>query len=104
MRLALDGGASAEDQFNRQFVAAQLNLLAAPGQDAEALRSKLSCYGVNFAPVTLTQGATITPNVTLGTLMELARSTARGGSSSDLMALANLFAQFNGNCGRFGGK
>jgi len=93
MRLALDGGASAEDQFNRQFVAAQLSLLAAPGQDQPALGSKLSCYGINFAPVALSQGATITPNTTLGILRDLARSAASSSSGADLTALANLFAQ-----------
>jgi len=102
IRLALDGGTSAEDQFNRQFVAAQLNLLAAPELDQAALRSKLSCYGINFAPVALSQGTAITPNTTLGTLMDLARSTARSSSGADLTALGNLFAQFNGNCKRFG--
>ncbi|MGH9838280.1 MAG: glycosyl hydrolase [Blastocatellia bacterium] len=104
MRLALDSGSSAQDQFNRQFVAAQLSLLAAPGPDQGALGSKLGCYGINFAPVTLGNGATLTPNATLGTLMEYARSAARRGSAGDLTALANLLAQLNAHCRRRNNK
>ena len=100
IRLALDGGASAQNQFNRQFVAAQLSLLVATGPDVAALKSKLGCYGIHFAPLTLSEGTTITPNSSLGMLMEKARQTARSGSVEDLTLLANLFAQLNGNCRR----
>jgi len=98
MRLALDGGASAQDRFNAQFAAMQLSLLAAPGPDTGALGSKLGCYGINFAPVTLGSGATITPNATLGTLMDYARSAARRGGTEDLAALTVLLAQINSHC------
>ncbi len=81
MRLALDVGASAQNQFNRQFVAAQLSLLVATGPDVAALRSKLGCYGIHFAPVTLSQGTTITPNSSFGMLMETARQAARAVAS-----------------------
>lgn len=100
MRSALDGGNSAQDRFNAQFVALQLSLLAAPGSDQGALQSKLSCYGVSFSPVTLGSGATLTPNATLGTLLDLARNAARNSAGADLSALANLLAQLNGQCRR----
>lgn len=100
MRLALDGGRSAQDQFNRQFVATQLSLLAAPGPDLGALNSTLSCYGAIFNPVTLSNGAVITPNATLGTLLGYARQAARRGSVEELTALATLLAHINGQCQR----
>jgi hypothetical protein len=100
MRRALGGGASAQDQFNRQYVAAQLSLLSAPGPDLGALGSRLSCYGLNFAPVVLGSGATITPNVTLGVLMEYARGAALRGVPGDQAALTELLTQVNAQCRR----
>jgi hypothetical protein len=100
MTLALDGGASARDQFNRRFVAAQLSLLASPGPDLDALGSKLGCYGIDFEPATLAWGATITPNTTLGVLMDNARRAARHGSAGDMTAIANLMTQLDAYCRR----
>jgi hypothetical protein len=100
MRLALNNGPSPQDRFNRQFVALQLSLLAAPGSDQGALGSRLSCYGVSFAPVSLSGGATITPNSTLGALLEAARAAARRNDAGDLVALASALAQINGRCER----
>lgn len=98
MRLALDGGASAQDKFNREYVAAQLSLLVAPGSDQAALASKLSCYGLSFQPVVLGSGATLTPNATLGVLLDYARSAARNGNARDLQALTSLLALLNTRC------
>ena len=94
MRLALADGASAHHQFNREFVAAQLSLLASPGPDVGALRGRLACYGINIATVPLE------PDATLGKLIEYARQTARSGGTEDLKALANILAQLNGTCRR----
>lgn len=88
MRLALNSGNSAQDKFNREFVAVQLSLLAAPGPDVRVLRTKLSCYGIAGS------------GATLGMLMEQARSAARNGSAGDLTALANLMEQLNRHCRR----
>ena len=39
MRLLLGGGATRQDQLNRQFIATQLNLLAQPGNNRSSLQS-----------------------------------------------------------------
>lgn len=98
MRLALDGGLSAQDRFNEQFVTLQLSLLASPGPDTGALGSRLSCYGIDSAPVVLGNGAAITPNATLGTLLGYAGTAARRGSAEDLEAITVALTRINGRC------
>jgi hypothetical protein len=97
MRLALDGGSSVQDLFNQQYVAAQLSLLSAPGQDQAALQSPLSCYRLDFAPVRMRDGATLSPSSSLGELLSQARNAARSGDVADLLSLAPILGQLNGN-------
>lgn len=104
MRLALRGGGDPRQQFNRHHVAAQLSLLGAGGPDQGALRSPLSCYGLKFAPVRLSNGVALRPSTTLGELMEQARGAARAGRTADFEDLADFLDLLNsddslGGCG-----
>ncbi|MEP7272110.1 MAG: hypothetical protein ABI882_11445 [Acidobacteriota bacterium] len=104
MKLALDKGNTPNDRFNRQFVAAQLSLLAAPGAAQGTLQSRLECYGLNFAPLLLDSGVTLTPKATLDSVMNEARRVARTGSSHDISLLTSILDIINddglhGRCG-----
>jgi len=97
MRLVLGGGISAQARFNQQFVATQLSLLSRPGTDSAALQSLLSCYGLDFAPVRLSNGSTLGPSSSFGELLSQARNSAHVGDTGDLLALAAILGQLNGN-------
>ena len=97
MRLLLQGGTAAQQQFNRQFIAAQLSLLSLPDPGRAALRSNLSCYQVHLQPTQLGTGETLSPAMTLGELFDQARRTARSGGAADQRMLANLLERLNGN-------
>jgi hypothetical protein len=104
MKLALDGGSSPHDQFNQQYVAAQVSLLASPGSQQAALTSPLSCHKISFATVQLSNGASISTNSTLGELFEQSKNAARTGVAADLTALAGILDLLNsddktGRCG-----
>ncbi|HQR35487.1 MAG TPA: HYR domain-containing protein, partial [Blastocatellia bacterium] len=87
--------------FNQEFVAAQLNLVSAGGSGSptvyNALWSLLSCYKINFTPVTLSNNFTLTPNSTLNDLFEQAISAVRENRTADMGALATIFDLLNGN-------
>lgn len=94
-------------QFNQHYVAAQLTqaqagLLTAVG----ARNSQLSCYPVNFTPVQLSTGVTLTPEMTLGEfftqcdLVGLAPYSAA--RDADMLALVQVLAQLN-TCGAAAG-
>lgn len=101
IRLALAGGASPLQRLNREFLAAQLSLELAGGHSSPsvftALWSLLSCSGLSFAPATLSNGFTLTPNSMLNDLFEQTRLAIRDNRAADMLVLANLFAQINGN-------
>ena len=97
MKLALDGGSSAQDRFNQQFVAAQLTLLATPGSDQAAFGGQLICYRLSFTPVRLSNGVILSPGSTLGELIDQAQRAARQGSAADLGALAQILDLLNSN-------
>lgn len=96
-------------QLNQEFVAAQLSVNAAGGAGSPvttyAMGSVLSCYGLTFAPVTLSNGATIEPGAMLNALFEQAHTAIRENRTADMAALAQLLDRLNGNdplgrCGR----
>jgi hypothetical protein len=97
MRTLLQGGAAAQQKFNQQFVAAQLNLLALPGGGQAALRSNLLCYKLNFQPAQLGTGFTLNPSMTLGDLFDQARTAAKAGRAADMRMIANLLQLLNGD-------
>jgi hypothetical protein len=97
MRTLLQGGSAAQQKFNQQFVAAQLNLLALPGGGQTALRSNLLCYKLNFQPTQLATGAILNPSMTLGELFDQARIAAKAGRAADMRMIANLLQLLNGD-------
>lgn len=97
----LYGPLSPQERFNREWVAAQLNLLLAGGGGSPTYYNtqwtNLSCYGFSFAPVTLSNGVTLSPNSMIKDLYMQAFLAAQQNRQLDFAALANLFALFNGN-------
>jgi hypothetical protein len=60
---------------------------------------------VGFQPTQLGTGETLSPAMTLGELLEVARRAARAGEAADQRVLGNLFERLNGDdplgrCGR----
>jgi uncharacterized repeat protein (TIGR01451 family) len=87
--------------FNREYVAVQLNVLAASGLGAAnvatALASQLSCYGLQFNTVTLTTGPTLSTSSPLSDLIFNANNVVKGiGSDGDICIITRLFIALNG--------
>jgi hypothetical protein len=97
----LYGPLSPQERFNREWVAAQLNeLWAACGGSPNyynAQWTNLSCYGFNFAPVTLSNGFVLSPNSMVKDLFQQSFLAAVQNRFVDFQALANVLALFNGN-------
>lgn len=83
--------------LNQQFVAAQLSLAVAGGLGSgttfSALNGQLSCYGLPTAPVTLSTGATINSNSTLGDLFAETRDAITDNRVADFTPLATILGQ-----------
>jgi hypothetical protein len=96
----LYGGSSPSKLLNREFVAAQLSLASAGGSGSpvpfSALNSQLNSYGVSFASVTLSNGATLSTDSTLGDLFEETLDAIRDNRPLDFGPLAQIWAQLNG--------
>jgi hypothetical protein len=88
-------------QLNKEYVALQLNLLLAGGPASphvqEGLASALACYGLDFQPVTLSNGVVLNPATSLATLIEQTRSAIEGHKTENMSTLAQLLALLNGN-------
>ncbi|MFN8003672.1 MAG: VCBS repeat-containing protein [Acidobacteriota bacterium] len=97
MRILLQGGNGAQQKFNQQFVATQLNLISQPGANPSALNSNLVCYGINFQPVQLKSKATLNPGMTLGQLFEQARIAASTNNLIDMRQISAVLQLLNGN-------
>ena len=95
------GPLTAQEWFNQEFVTAQLNLLAASnGGSASSINmlwSNLSCYGLSFPPLTLSNGAVLSPSAMMKDLFMQAQQAAGRGNAADFNALANLFNSLNGD-------
>jgi hypothetical protein len=87
--------------LNREFVAAQLNLLLAGGEAShhvqEALRSPLSCYGLEFEPFQLSNGFIVNTTTRLSDVFAQTRQLIPQNRPEDMQALARVFDQLNGN-------
>lgn len=87
--------------LNREFVAAQLNLLNAGGEAShhvqEALKSPLTCYGLEFEPFQLSNGFIVNTATRLGDVFAQTRQLIALNRPEDMQALARLFDQLNGN-------
>ena len=98
--LALKGGPLPLQQLNREFVAAQLNLdVGSGGVTTNYLWANLSCYAVfsNVTPVQLSNGVTITGGSMLKDLWMQARAAILENRTADMVKLAGIFRQLNGN-------
>ena len=96
----LYGGYNPIKFFNQQFVAAQLSLALAGGDGSptafSALKGQLSCYGPTLntvTPVTLSNGAMLTNQSTLGDLFAEARDAIVDKRTADFEALGKIFQQ-----------
>ncbi|MGH9769945.1 MAG: IPT/TIG domain-containing protein [Blastocatellia bacterium] len=101
VRRALQGGASPLQFLNQQYVALQLSILVFDGPFGSAgapgvRNSSLRCYGLNFTPVQLGTGFTISRNTTIGELLGQARSTILNNRTDDMSKLAMVLGLLNG--------
>ena len=101
MAMALAGGYTPTQQFNQEFVAAQLNALLAGGDGSAklfyAMEGKLSCYNLKFDEITLSSGVTLSPDSQLKDLYQQARLCIAANSIADQIELTKIFDQINGN-------
>jgi hypothetical protein len=98
VRRALEGGASPLQTLNQQYVATQLNILVASGPfGSSGLNSALRCFGVNFTPVQLSNGFTISRSTTLGEMMAQSRSAITSNRTGDMVSIAAILALLNGS-------
>jgi len=89
-------------RFGQQYVTAQINLIngsAGRGLETNVLWTNLSCYGLTFAPVTLSNGVALSPDSMLKDLFMQATfmTTNSARTNADLNALSGIFALLNGN-------
>jgi len=102
IRLALQGGAGPLQKLNQQFVATQLSLANAGGTASPVVFntfwSRLSCSGIDFQPVTLSNGVTLSPDSLLDTLVTQATLAIKQNRTVDMVAIANILALLNQRC------
>lgn len=97
VRRALEGGTGSLQQLNQQYVATQLTIVGAGGSSVGILASMLRCYGIKFAPVTLSNGVTITRSSTVNEVLSQTRLAITGNSTSDMDVLRQILSLLNGN-------
>ncbi len=102
VRRALQGGTSALQMLNQQYVTAQLSLLVSAGPfgasgSGAVQNSSLRCYGLNFTPVQLSNGFTISRSTTFGELLSQSRSAITTNRTDDMTKLAMILALLNGD-------
>ncbi|MGH9849044.1 MAG: beta strand repeat-containing protein, partial [Blastocatellia bacterium] len=98
---ALEGGANPLQILNRQFVTMQLNAIPNGPYGGplppSILNSTLRCYGVNFTPTQLSNGFTLSRDMTFGQLLAQAQSAIFENRTNDMPKLATVLALLNGN-------
>lgn len=101
MMMALRGGFTPLQQFNQEFVAAQLNVLNAGGDGSAkvfyAMEGPLTCYNLAFDPIQLSDGFVLTPDSQLKDLYREARLVINTNNLQDMVALTQIFDLLNGN-------
>lgn len=104
VRQALQGGSSAMQRINREYVTAQLSLAANGGSGSPVVFnvfwSPLSCSGISFSPVTLSNGVTLAPSSLLDTLNTQSVLAIKENRHSDMFLLADIWQLLNGRCGQ----
>lgn len=102
VRQALQGGSSAMQRINKEYVTAQLSMAASGGSGSpvvfNAFWSVLSCSNVSFAPVTLSNGVTLAPSSLLDTLNTQSVLAIKQNRHADMFLLADIWAAVNGQC------
>lgn len=102
IRIALQGGGGPLGQINQQFVATQLSLAFAGGTASPVVFntfwSPLRCSGVQFQPVTLSNGVTLSPDSLLDTLYMQAQLAIRQNRTADMIPIAQILALLNARC------
>jgi hypothetical protein len=94
----LQGGASPLQTLNQQYVATKLNILVASGPfGSVGLTSALRCFGLNFTPVQLSNGFTISRNTTLGEVLTQTRNAIISNRTGDMTSIATILALLNGS-------
>ncbi len=105
VRQALQGGASAMQRINREYVTAQISMAAQGGGGSPVVFntfwSALSCSRISFAPVTLSNGVTLSPISLLDTLNTQTVLAIKENRHADMFQLADIWALLNGKCGTF---
>ncbi len=104
IRQALNGGAAATQRFNKEYVTGQLSISYAGGSGSpvtfNTYWSPLTCSGIAFGPVTLSNGVTLSSTSLLDTLVTQSNLAVRENRQQDLGALADIWALLNGRCGQ----
>lgn len=102
VRQALQGGSSAMQRINKEYVTAQLSMAASGGSGSpvvfNAFWSVLSCSNVSFAPVTLSNGVTLAPSSLLDTLNTQSVLAIKQNRHADMFLLADIWTAVNGQC------
>lgn len=103
IRTALQGGAAPSQKLSKEYVTAQLSIAGAGGQGSPVVFntywSMLRCSGVDFAPVTLSNGVVLSPDSLLDDLVNQTVLAIKSNASADYEKLASVWAQLNGKCG-----
>ncbi len=99
VRRALQGGTSSMQMLNQQYVALQLSILAASGPfpNPAIQASSARCFGLNFAPLPLSNGYTLTRNSTLNDILNQTRQAILENRLNDMPNLVIVMAMLNGN-------
>ena len=102
VRIALQGGSSPMQRLNKEYVTAQLSLAYSGGSGSPVVFntfwSALSCSRISFAPVTLSNGVTLSSNSLLDTLVNQTNLAIRENRLNDMGLLADIWALLNGTC------
>ena len=102
IRLALQGGANPLQQLNQQFVTMQISFAATGGSRSpvvfNSFWSPLRCSGLEFTPVTLSNGVTLSPDSLLDTLYQQVFLAIKMNRTADMPALTQILSMLNGRC------
>ncbi|MEK7833797.1 MAG: hypothetical protein AAB401_22105 [Acidobacteriota bacterium] len=90
-------------EFNRNYVTSQLSMAMMPLMSVySAVKSSIGCYGLDFLPVKLSTGATLTPESSLEELFTqcdvVAINPVSEERDADMQSLVGILARLNGTC------
>ncbi len=90
-------------EFNRHYVTSQLSLAMIPLVSVySGVKSSIGCYGLDFEPVKLSTGATLTPESSVEALFSqcdvVAVNPVSPERDADMQALVDILSKLNGTC------